>query len=65
MPALVVEPPAKLDVDLSRIAEMEPAKRQAVVDQQVPVRNIQRGQGNGVFLSEAFPEGNVEGGVLR
>src|ERR1700683_3003986 len=68
-----MKPIPKLDVDLSWIVEVETPKRQTVVEQDSPVRHVQRCQRNRIFLGEAFPQryvkcrvpGQVSAGKLR
>src|SRR5271155_6128179 len=63
--ASVMEAIAELHVDFPRIIEVESAKGEAVIEQHAPIRDVQSGQGHGVFLVERFASRNVKRGVLR
>ena len=55
----VVKAVAKLDVNLPRIAPVETAKCQAIVQFDAVVGYVERGHGNGVFFKKTFPERNI------
>ncbi len=71
--ASVMKPVAKLDVDFSRIVVVKSSERQAVVNQQVAIGDVERVQRNGKSLAEVLSEreinlrvaGQVSAGMLR
>src|SRR5215469_9051814 len=57
---LIVEPPSKFGVDFARIVEVEAAEGEAVVNEQVAIADVERGEGDGVALAERFADGNIK-----
>ena len=55
-----MEAVTKFDIDFPRIIPVESAERQAIVQLHATVCHIERGQGNGIFFSEVFPERKIE-----
>ncbi len=59
----VVETVVNLYIDLPWFVPVKSAERQTVIELHAAVRHVQRGHGNGVFLSEALAESKINRGV--
>src|SRR5713101_3158872 len=62
-PVLIMEMVAHLNINLSRVAEVEAAEGPAVIQQQTAVHPIQPVDGNRKFLAEVLPNRQVQGCV--
>src|SRR5579863_3638397 len=60
-----MEAVAKLDVDLARVVVMEAAEGEAVVDQQVAIRDVEGRGRNCIFLPKFLAEGEIDRRVAR
>src|SRR5260370_34376339 len=56
---------AQLDIDFSRVVEMSASKRQAIIEQEVAIGDIQTVQRNPYALAESLAQRYVEGRVAR
>jgi len=55
----------QLTINFPRIVEVRPAKREAVVDQQMAIENIQRVEGRREALAEGLAQDKIDSSVCR
>ena len=63
--ALVVEPPAELDVHFAWVVVVEAAEGEAVIQQHTAIGDVECGERDRIFFGEGLAQRNIERSVLR